>query len=229
MSVFFRRRGKAFVLDDNFANNTWEAIIAACQSGSVPTAWAVGNYKNMTIGGAEYRVDIIGKSHDTYSTGGTKAPLTFQLHDCYADTKNMNSTNTNAGGWKNSEMRTTHLPAILNNMPTAVKNAIREVNKLSSAGNMSSTIETTADKLFLLSEIEVFGSASYSSSDEGVQYEYYSVGNTAVKKVNGSANSWWERSPYTGNANAFCRVRDDGGTYTNYASYSNGVSFGFCF
>lgn len=216
-------------LDDNFANNTWEAIIAACQSGSVPTAWAVGNYKNMTIGGAEYRVDIIGKSHDTYSTGGTKAPLTFQLHDCYADTKNMNSTNTNAGGWKNCAMRTTHLPSILNSMPTAVKNAIREVNKLSSAGSQSSNIDTTADKLFLLSEIEIFGSATYSKSGEGSQYAYYTAGNTKVKNRAGSATAWWERSPYGSNSARFCFVTGIGGANSSGASYSLGVAFGFCF
>ena len=65
MSVFFRRRGKASVLDDNFANNSWEAIIAACQSGSVPDTWVVGNSKMMTINGTDYQIDIIGKNHDT--------------------------------------------------------------------------------------------------------------------------------------------------------------------
>ena len=93
MSVFFRRRGKASVLDDIFANNSWEAIIAACQSGNVPASWAVGDSKTMTIGGTDYQIDIIGKNHDTYTAGGT-APLTFQLHDCYGTEYNMNGYNT---------------------------------------------------------------------------------------------------------------------------------------
>ena len=70
-------------LKDNFADNDWSAIIAACHSGSVPSSWVAGNSKTMTINGASYQVDIIGKNHDTYASGG-KAPLTFQLHDCYA-------------------------------------------------------------------------------------------------------------------------------------------------
>ena len=74
----------------NFADNTWETIIAACQRGAVPETWAVGNHKTMMINGASYQVDIIGKNHDTYAAGG-KAPLTFQLHDCYDETKKMNS------------------------------------------------------------------------------------------------------------------------------------------
>lgn len=215
--------------DPVFANNTWEQIIAACQNNAVPDTWLVADYKDMTIGGSNYRVDIIGKSHDTYSTGGTKAPLTFQLHDCYADTKNMNRTNTNAGGWKNSAMRTTHLPSILNSMPTAVKNAIREVNKLSSAGSQSSSIDTTADKLFLLSEIEIFGSVTYSKSGEGSRYAYYTAGNTKTKKRAGSAAAWWERSPRGTNASRFCDVDSYGSASNDSATSPRGVAFAFCF
>src|SRR5574344_918776 len=149
----------------------------------------------MTIGGASYTVTIIGKNHDTYTAGGT-APITFQLQDCYGTKYQMNSSDTNSGGWTDCAMRSTHLPALLAAMPAEVKAAIREVNKLSSAGSQSATINTTADKLFLLSEIEIFGSITYSKSGEGSQYAYYSAGNSKVKNVSGgSVSSWWERSP----------------------------------
>ena len=215
-------------LKDNFADNDWSAIIAACHSGSVPSSWVAGNSKTMTINGTSYQVDIIGKNHDTYASGG-KAPLTFQLHDCYADTKQMNSSNTNSGGWTSCAMRQTHLPAILALMPTEVQNGIREVNKLTSAGSQSSTINTTADKLFLLSEIEIFGSVSYSKSGEGTQYDYYKAGNSKVKNRNGSAASWWERSPNASNSAIFCMVNSNGYAYYINASIAYGVAFGFCF
>ena len=215
-------------LKDNFADNDWASIIAACHSGSVPSTWVVGNSKTMTINGASYQVDIIGKNHDTYASGG-KAPLTFQLHDCYGETKNMNSSNTNSGGWTSCAMRSTHLPAILALMPTEVQNGIREVNKLTSAGSQSATINTTADKLFLLSEIEIFGSVSYSKSGEGTQYDYYKAGNSKVKKFNGSASYWWERSPGGSNSTRFCDVSGSGGANYNGASSARGVAFGFCF
>ena len=215
-------------LKDNFADNDWSAIIAACHSGSVPSTWVVGNSKTMTINGASYQVDIIGKNHDTYTTGG-KAPLTFQLHDCYADTKAMNSSNTNSGGWKNSAMRATHLPAILALMPTEVQNGIREVSKKASVGGASSTIETVSDKLFLLSEVEIFGSTSYSAAGEGTQYDYYKAGNSKVKKRNGSAASWWERSPFASNSAVFCLVYSNGNANSYGASNARGVAFGFCF
>lgn len=215
-------------LKDNFADNDWSAIIAACHSGSVPSTWVVGNSKTMTINGTSYQIDIIGKNHDTYASGG-KAPLTFQLHDCYADTKAMNSSNTNSGGWTSCAMRSTHLPAILALMPTEVRSGIREVNKLTSAGSQSSTINTTADKLFLLSEVEIFGSTSHSAAGEGTQYDYYKAGNSKVKNRNGSAASWWERSPYASYSTRFCLVNGNGGANYITASDARCVAFGFCF
>ena len=213
--------------DSVFANNTWKQIIEACHNNAVPDTWNVADQKPMTINGVDYQIDIIGKNHDTYTAGG-KAPLTFQLHDCYADTKAMSSSNTNSGGWKNSAMRTTHLPAILALMPTEVQNGIREVNKLTSAGNKSSTINTTADKLFLLSDVEIFGSTNHSAAGEGTQYDYYKAGNSKVKNRNGFAANWWERSPNASNSTNFCLVNSNGNANNNNASNANGVAFGFC-
>lgn len=213
----------------NFADNTWAQIVDACHKNQVPETWVVGNQKAMTINGADYVIDIIGKSHDDYADGSGKAPLTFQMHDCYADVNRMNSSNTNSGGWTSCAMRQTHLPAILALMPTEVQNGIREVNKLTSAGSQSSTINTTADKLFLLSEIEIFGSVTYSKSGEGTQYDYYKAGNSKVKKYNGSADYWWQRSPHDIISEYFCIVNSNGGTTSTIASDAYGVAFGFCF
>lgn len=212
----------------NFADNTWAQIIKACQANRVPDTWAVGNQKSMTIGGADYVIDIIGKNHDTYSSGGT-APLTFQMHDCYGETKNMNSSNTNSGGWTSCVMRSTQLPAILALMPSEVQNGIREVNKLTSAGSQSVTIDTTADKLFLLSEIEIFGSVSYSKSGEGSQYAYYKAGNSKAKMGNSSSLTWSERSPYGSNSTRFCAVNNSGHADYTGARAACGVAFAFCF
>ena len=213
----------------NFADNTWEQIIDACHKNKVPATWAVGNQKPMTINGTAYAIDIIGKGHDDYADGSGKAPLTFQLHDCYADRKMMNGGSTNSGGWTSCSMRQTDLPAILALMPTEVQNGIREVNKLASAGSKSSTINTTADKLFLLSEIEIFGNITYSVSGEGTQYDYYKVGNSKVKNYNGSANYWWQRSPRIGNYSSFCAVSNSG--LADYISANDVycVAFAFCF
>lgn len=221
--------GIKYPYEANFADNTWAQIIAACQRGTVLETWAVGNQKTMTIGGTDYTFDIIGKYHDDYADGSGKAPLTLQMHDCYGTTYAMNSSNTNAGGWASCAMRNTHLPAILALMPTEVQNSIREVNKLTSAGNESTTINTTADKLFLLSEIEIFGSVSYSKSGEGTQYDYYKAGNSKVKNRNGGAAYWNERSPLKDGSTQFCMVSNTGTADYGGASSAAGVAFGFCF
>lgn len=215
-------------LNSTFASNTWEQIIAACQSGSVPDAWVAGDNKTMTIDGKSYRFDIVGKNHDTYTDGGI-APLTFGLHDCYGTKYQMNVNNSNSTGWNDSRMRTTTLPAILAKMPENIQNGIRSVNKLTATSGSDSTIKTASDKLFTFSEMEVYGSTKYSHSGEGNQYDYYKAGNSKVKRVGSTASNWWLRSPGASTGNSFCAVGNDGSNKGYSAGNSNGVCFGFCF
>ena len=214
-------------LADAFAANSWETIIAACQSGNVPDSWAVGDSKPMAINGTNYQIDIIGKNHDVYTDGSGTAPLTFQLHDCYSEAKQMYYTNLSGLGWKNTDMRLTYLPAILALMPAEVQNGIHAVNKKTSEGGNSTTIETVSDTLFLLSEVEVFGTTRSSVTGEGLQYDYYKAGNSKIKQREGVDEFWWERSSASGGM--FCRVRDNGQAGASNASSSLGVSFAFCF
>ena len=214
-------------LADAFAANSWETIIAACQSGNVPDSWAVGDSKPMAINGTNYQIDIIGKNHDVYTDGSGTAPLTFQLHDCYSEAKQMYDTNLSGLGWKNTDMRLTYLPAILALMPAEVKNGIHAVNKKTSEGGNSTTIETVSDTLFLLSEVEIFGTASSSVAGEGSQYDYYKAGSPKIKKREGVDEFWWERSSASGGM--FGRVRANGQAGASNASSSLGVSFAFCF
>ena len=209
-----------------FADNDWATIIEACHANEVPDEWVADGscYKDMLINGTNYRIDIIGKNHDDLSDGTGKAPLTFQLHDCYTTAYPMNDTNTNVGGWRDCQMRTQTMPALKALLPAEVQAGIRPVNKLTSAGNQSSSIQTTNDKLFLLSEIEIFGSTTHSFAGEGKQYDYYKAGNSKVKDLR-----WWERSPRSSNSAYFCLVYSTGVAGVDSASYSNGVAFGFCF
>lgn len=215
--------------DPVFANNTWEQIIAACHNNEVPDTWRVADHKPMTIGGSDYLIDIIGKNHDDYSDGSGKAPLTFQLHDCYNIAKAMHSTGSNTMGWEKCSMRVEHLPTILKQMPADVQSGIREVNKISKNGGKSTLLVTTKDSLFLLSEVEVFGSSSNSLSGEGTQYDYYKAGNSTVKNLNGSAYDWWERSPSTGSTRYYCVVKSTGSSINANSNTIRGVAFAFCF
>ena len=220
-----------FVVGATLEATSWDNIAAVSKFGQAPNYWKVGDKKNITVNGVAYAAQIIGFDHDTLTTADgsrTKAGITFQLVDCLNTTYSMNGSNTNVNGWRGSTMRTSTMATLLNQLSSDLKSVLKFVNKVTSVGNSSSGLKTTSDKLFLLSEIEVFGATQYSYAGEGKQYEYYTAGNSTIKKVNGSASSWWERSPLSGDTGYFCYVSNDGGANNSPASYSFGVSFGFC-
>lgn len=197
----------------------------------------VGDQVTIALNGTNYAFDVIGFNHDTLTnanaygeaTATGKAGITVQMHDLFATTYQMNSSNTNSGGWKSSAMRTSTMATMKGYLPAAWQTAIKPVNKASGTGGGSSSgTETVSDSCFLLAEIEIFGSANYSVSGEGTQYAYYKAGNSKVKNKGGSAYDWWERSPMSGHSTAFCSVYSGGAADFSSAGTSYGVAFGFC-
>ena len=216
-----------FTIGDNLNDTDWADIDICGRLGMAQQFFKVGDSKTVNIGGTNYEVQIIGFNHDDKVSGG-KAAYSFQLVDCLNQTQQMNTSNTNTGSWNGSAMRG-RMSTYKSQLPAALRNVIKTVKKKSGTGGGSSSgTQQTNDDLFLLSEIEIFGTTTYSVAGEGTQYEWYKAGNTKVKKVNGSANAWWERSPYSGDTNSFCFVDSNGNASFNYASTSFGVSFGFC-
>ena len=199
-----------------------------------------------------YDVVIIGHEHDNLKTpsssGKTKALLTLQLDRIlYKNTTDetytsdypavedeggyMNSTATNVGGWTNCARRSWCNNIFINALPTDIKSLVKTVNKLTSAGNQSSTIETTEDDIFLLSEIEVFGRLNYSKAGEGSQYEYFTTASNINKKPSYKTyvNAyWWERSPHESNVTAFCKAHANGNPNYDTATDPYGLAPAFC-
>lgn len=195
--------------DETFENNSWERIVEVIQRGVVPATWKVGDGKEMTVEGKEKNcfVRIIGKNHDTY-INGEKAPFTFMFQrNSYStvlptDAVCMNTEATNVGGWASCTMRTVTMLEILSLLPEEVRAGIREVKKATSVGNTSAEIEITNDGLFLLSEVERFGSTLYSAEGEGAIYEYFANGNKEFYSSTNTAR--WVRSPSINDALRFC-------------------------
>ena len=217
------------VLDPVFANNDWATIIAACQRKQVPDTWAVGDQKEMDIG-FSYKIDIIGKDHDTYADGSGTAPLTLQMHEVYSRSYAMRSDSHNTDGWENSIVRTTAMNVILDAMPDEVKAAVREVSKLTSAGSANTTIITTADKLFIPSEAELFGTASLSAPGEGTQYPYYATGANRLKYARSGTNvEWWTRSPVVTSTSNYVRLYRSGNAYSAAPKDNSYIAAAWCF
>lgn len=218
------------MLSPTLANNTWAQIAAASEAGVADTTWSVGDTKNITVGGETLTVEIVGFNHDDLASGG-KAGITFGLKNLMANTRQMNSSNTNAGGFTGSDMYEWLQGTLLNSLPSDLRAVLKSVNKKTSAGSQSSTINTNAMKIFLFSEIEIFGSVTYSKSGEGSQYSRFATASSRIKYLSngsGSANYWWERSPYGNDSNYFCTVNSSGVASLNSANRSRGVCFGFC-
>lgn len=198
---------------------------------------SIGNQITLMLNGTDYAFDVIGFNHDTPTTASAygdntatgKAGITFQMHDLFATTYSMNSSNTNVGGWKSSAMRTSVMATMKGYLPTEWQTIVKQVNKPSGLGGGSSSgTEIVSDSCFLLSEIEIFGSTTYSVSGEGTQYEYYNAGNSKVKNMNGYAYHWYERSPQSGSSEEFCIVYRDGDAGVSNATMHPCVAFGFC-
>ena len=221
-----------YLVMSDLGSLSWSQVAAISKMGLASTLFHIGDEKTLTVNGVSYTAVIIGFDHDTpvntATYGRDKAGITWQLKNCLKTTYPMNSSNTNNGGWTSCAMRTSTMATLLSQLASDLKNAIVKVKKLSSAGNQSTAINTTEDSLFLLSEVEIFGSTTYAKAGEGSQYEYYQSGNSRVKTVNGSASSWWERSPDGSDSTYFCGVNSNGGANSYNASTSNGVAFGFC-
>lgn len=209
------------------------------------TGWTVGeSHRSQTV-----QMQILGFDHDTLTTsigGKTKALITVDTKNVLVDantsfdgtggsanTENgyINSTNTNVGGWENCARRAWCNNGFLNALPTYFKNRVKQVNKLTTAGNQSATITTTADYCYLLSEWEIFGAKTYAAAQEGIQYAWYANATANHYKLpkwsaaNHVSGIWWERSPFGSSATGFCFVNDSGGGASGgNASFATGLA-----
>ena len=213
---------------------TWAEIDAISKSGEAQTTYGlkVGDEKSVQIGEETYTLQIMGFNHDDLADGSGKAGITFGLKEIMTTKVKMNDTNTNVGGWEGSKMynylnNEDDANSIYNQLPEDLRSVIKTVSKKTSEGNMSTEIITSEDKLFLFSEVEIFGTTTRSASGEGEQYQYYTNGGSKIKSyLSGSSDYWWERSPIVNYTNGFCSV-SYGGYANNYGANSTlGVVFG---
>lgn len=138
--------------------------------------------------------------------------------------------------YKNSDIHSYLNGTFLNLLDDDIKNAIKQVkipyyNSTGSGGSVASGSNGLSCKIFLLSGYEV----GLSTSDDGwfpldgAKFSYFSSGtsssanNKRIAKLNGSATSWWLRSPYAFWSSAVWGVNSNGGyDYWGY-DYSYGV------
>ena len=224
--------------------------------------WAVGDKRSVNLSamsatyvGESHRAQTVqfaiadfGKDElSTPINGHTMVAITLTQVNCLMDATSasnstngsndtekgyMNSSNTNVGGWKDCARRKWCNEVYYNALPSVFRSMVKEVNKKTSAGNQSSTINTTKDKAFLLSEIEIYGSTTKSVSGEGSQYEYYKTTANRYKLPKWISDRvshiYWDRSPYGGNDASFCCAGSYGDATDNYAINAYGFAPCLC-
>lgn len=240
-------------------DTSWAAIKQVSDAGKGTDFWSIGDCKEVTMNGkvsdgltlTNYTawVFIIGFNHNAEREGNgiafqgfkvTKNGTPVCLTDGYYNSSitsgtvfNMNNSNTNAGGWSSSHMRSAVMPLIKAAFPADLQAVIKPSTIFTAPSNGDIALTATQDEVFLLAEYEVFGTHNYATTQEAnylKQYAYYSAGNSKVKykhNATSSAASWWERSPISGGSSFFCCVSTSGAADYNTAGYSFGVSPAF--
>ncbi len=215
------------------------AMVAAADAGEIDLSdyWSSGDVRTVQL--SAMAADGVGESHAAQSVqfvlsdpghftlaSGKPCNFVVNMKDCLKERGYMNSSGTNSGGWNGCARRTWCNNVFRNAIPSGLRPAFKQFETKAATGR--GTASTTSTDWFALpSEIEVFGRASYANSSAeygNTRLNYYKTSSNRVKKVNGSANMWWERSTHTNLSNSFCTVRTGGGEDHNRADYDNGLS-----
>ena len=218
-----------------FQKDSWSTIAANVKSGNT-SKYNVGDTKEVNLGSlGTHIVRIANMSACTTETSETACGFVVEFADIITNQK-FNSTKTNVGGWRDSELRTYVNGAIYNALPIELQNVITTTKVISGHGSTSGeTNFETQDKLYLLNAQEVWSTNKYDTSvGTSKQLDYYkNQGVTtssyagAIKQYNGSNSVWWLRTAHSGNTYYFLYVSDVGDWNAHIANNSRGVSPAF--
>ena len=224
-----------------FQKDSWSTIATNVKSGNT-SKYNVGDTKEVDLGDlGTHTVRISNMSACTTETSETACGFVVEFADIITK-QQFNSTMTNVGGWKDSELRTYINGTIYNALPRELQNVITSTKVVSGHGSTSGEENfETQDKLYLLSGHEVYEdgtskqiSAKDTAYNNTKQLDYYkNQGVTtssyagAIKQYNGSNAYWWLRSARFGDTGSFLYVTDSGRWAISSAIGSNGVSPAF--
>ena len=192
---------------------------------------AIGSTIKLKVNGSARNFIVVhqGKPSSVYDDSCNGTWLLMQ--DIY-ENRAWHSSNTN--DYANSTIHSYLNSTFLNLFESNIKNAIKQVKLPYRKGSGTSTTVTSGSnglsaKIFLLSATETSFDFSYMPSGEGAELAYFkgcadnSSDSKRVAYLNGSAASWWLRSPYCNYFGNALFVSSDGDWYGGYCSSSYGI------
>ena len=215
------------------------AMVAAADAGKIVLSdyWSAGDTRTVQL--SAMAADGVGESHAAQSvefvltdpghyTLANGKPCNFVVlqKDCLKKLGVMNSKDTNSGGWNSCPRRTWCNLVYRNAIPETLRPIFKQFTTHAANGSGSSSV-ASSDYFALFSEIEIFGSKKYANQTaeaQNSQLDYYKTSSNRIKRLNGSVNSWWERSPASGYSANFCQVGTSGSALYAKASTSRGVA-----
>ena len=229
-----------------FATDTWEEIANNVKSGNA-SKYRVGSEKEVEIEGKSYTVRVANNTTPAECSGTDFSQIACGFVVEFADIvelRQMNSTNTNVGGWEASEMRTYANGDFFNKLPSDLQNLIIDTKVISGHGSADTSNFTSTDKIYLLSAHEIYDDGTESNLSEydtawnnTRQLDYYKARNvtadghfsSAMKWVDIEEGTylWWLRTAYSYGNDTFLYVSYDGNYSIVTASGANGAAPGF--
>ena len=197
------------------------------QADTFKNYYKVGDTKSVTLSTGEVVYMQVASINNGEGDAGAWYPrgtVDFISADCLQTTYQMNTTQTNEGGWSSSGLRKTLNNTIVNTLPTELQNIITEKTHKTSAGSGGAELVEHSDKLWIPTECEVFGtSTNYSATTENANYNnQYGIFTDAGSRTKylgtgGSPTRWWLCSPVgrgnnSENHGSFCWVTRNGKT-----------------
>ena len=215
------------------------AMVAAADAGKLNLSdyWKSGDTRTVRL--SAMSATGVGESHAAQDvqfvltdpghytlSNGKKCSFVVLQKDCLKEPGAMNSQNTNSGGWNGCARRTWCNNVYRNAIPSGLRPAFKQFKTKAATG--TGTASTTSTDWFALpSEMEVFGSVTYanSSAESGnTQLNYYKTSSNRIKRVNGRASLWWERSPRGSISYDFCIVNGVGAAFADFAVGAYGLA-----